>query len=210
MCVYTHTHTHNVFYILNPVWDVKCFSWHGQWSKGQKPQFGSSEMLKGPFRALPFWMTCKPKMFKTQHFLLNTNLTYLPIGKMLPLNPTICIFFIQFLQWWDFLSIWIWGEKGDLELWLWFRIKKYILGLNPLWGHRAPKTFGISCEERQQGIFCNVNEASLGKGVGTLRSWVPGEPTLGLEGWNFEPYPPDLRGWKGGLETEGSHQWPMI
>ena len=40
--------------------------------------------------------------------------------------------------------------------------KKYIFGLGTI-PHRVPKTFRISCDEKDKGVFCYVNEATFRK-----------------------------------------------
>ena len=39
--------------------------------------------------------------------------------------------------------------------------------------------------------------------------WFPGEPTMGLEGRNFQPDPPDFPGEEKGWRANQS-RWPMI
>ena len=68
--------------------------------------------------------------------------------------------------------------------------------------HWAPKTLGISCDEINKDAFCYVNEVTFGKPLGNLRmrGWLPGEPTVWLEDWNFPSHPSVLwgeeRGWR--------------
>ena len=51
---------------------------------------------------------------------------------------------------------------------LWFIIRNIYTVFVPITG-RVPKTSGISCEESNKGVFCYVDEVSLGK---PLRIWA--------------------------------------
>ena len=48
-----------------------------------------------------------------------------------------------------------------------------------------------------KGVFCYVNEATFDP-----HPWIPGETTMGLEGRNFQPDPPDFPGWGERMEGE--------
>lgn len=41
--------------------------------------------------------------------------------------------------------------------------KKYIFDVCPCFCHRAPKTFGISSDEHDKGVFCYVNKVTFVK-----------------------------------------------
>ena len=78
--------------------------------------------------------------------------------------------------------------------------KKYTFGLPPHFCHRAPKTLGISCEERDKGVFRYVIEVTFEKQLKD-GGWLLGAQTMQLEGWNIQPQPPhtpQFRGWKRG------------
>lgn len=59
----------------------------------------------------------------------------------------------------------------------------------------------------EKGIFCYVNEVTLGTAPKD-GGWLLGDPTVWLEGWNFQFHPtPNLQTPRDG--GEGLHRWAM-
>ena len=79
--------------------------------------------------------------------------------------------------------------------------KKYICGLGFV--PDSSSKFWNPLRELK-GVFCYVNEVTFDP-----YPWFPGEPTIGLEGRNFQPDPPDFPGEEKGWRVNQS-QWPMI
>ena len=101
---------------------------------------------------------------------------------------------------------------------LWFILRKIYLVLVPISGTELLKLL-----EFPKWWVIKVSFVIYNKLVSTTPSllmrwflealkdggWLPGEPTMGLEGWNFQSHPPDLwggeRGWRLSSITNG--QW---
>lgn len=59
---------------------------------------------------------------------------------------------------------------------------------------RAPKTFGISCDKADRGVFCYVNEITLDPILGQRP--VARRTNFRIRGWKFLSHPLDP--WGGG------------
>ena len=84
----------------------------------------------------------------------------------------------------------------------------YIIGLHPSFRDWAPKTLS---EEGLQGIFCYINEITLGKHLECALS--PGEATRWLEGWKFQSPIPKLCRMEGGWwlrSSDNGHQFNQL
>ena len=77
---------------------------------------------------------------------------------------------------------------------------KYIFDLHPHVWHRVPKTLGVSCAERDKGVFCCVNEVTF-RPAPKNGGWLP----VGT----FSPTSRPL-GRGEGMEVEFYCQWPII
>ena len=79
-----------------------------------------------------------------------------------------------------FCYIWFLSQTPETAL-EWKNWKEYLLLFNHAWVH--------------------VNEVTFGKFL-RVRGWFPGESTVRLESWNFQPYPLTFWEGKNGLEVE--------
>ena len=57
--------------------------------------------------------------------------------------------------------------------------------LVPICGTELLKPWNFLSEESDQGAFCSINKVTFEKPLGNLRM---GEPTMWLEGWNFQSH----------------------